>query len=175
MVKLHPERSKSTLLFVFESALRLLHPFMPFITEELWQNIPHKGQSIVVAPFPEFDAAAIEAAVESRMEMVQDVIEKVRNIRSEMKVDAKQSVTLRIAATDPDVKALLDESRDYIFKLAQVSQMERRSWMRAGITSSSSRRSARWKSFLSYPATNSRRKPWRRAARWRCRWPASSI
>ena len=55
MIKLHPERSKPTLLYVFESALRLLHPFMPFITEELWQNIPHKGESIVIAPYPEFD------------------------------------------------------------------------------------------------------------------------
>src|SRR5207248_5584035 len=74
MIKLHPERSKPTLLYVFESALRLLHPFMPFITEELWQNIPHKGESIVVAPYPELDEAVVDAGVESRVEMVQDII-----------------------------------------------------------------------------------------------------
>ena len=124
MIKLHPERSKPTLLYVFESALRLLHPFMPFITEELWQNIPHKGESIVIAPYPEFDDAVIDPNVETRMESVQDVITKVRNIRAEMNVDAKQSVVVRIAATDPEVTALLSEARDYIFKLAQVSEVE---------------------------------------------------
>ena len=56
MIKLHPERSKPTLLFVFESALRLLHPFMPFITEELWQSIPHEGESIVIAQYPELES-----------------------------------------------------------------------------------------------------------------------
>src|SRR5205809_974911 len=66
MIKLHPERSKPTLLYVFESSLRLLHPFMPFITEELWQNLPHKGESIVIAPYPEFDPELLNQRVESQ-------------------------------------------------------------------------------------------------------------
>ena len=66
MIKLHPERSKPALLFVFESALRLLHPFMPFITEELWQSIPHKGESIVIAPYPELESGAGDAEAESQ-------------------------------------------------------------------------------------------------------------
>ncbi len=124
MIKLHPERSKSTLLYVFESALRLLHPFMPFITEELWQNIPHKGESIVIAPYPEFDPAMFPESLEISMALVQDIIVKVRNIRSEMNVDAKQTVPVRIATSDPDLTQLLADARDYIFRLAQVSQLE---------------------------------------------------
>jgi len=124
MIKLHPERSKPTLLYVFENALRLMHPFMPFITEELWQNLPHHGDSIVVAPYPAFDPELLNDRVETQTALVQEIVVKVRNIRAEMNVDAKQAVPLRVATTDPDVTKLLSEARDYIFKLAQVSQME---------------------------------------------------
>ena len=124
MIKLHPERSKPTLLYVFENALRLLHPFMPFITEELWQNLPHQGDSIVVAPYPAFDPELLDDRVEMQTALIQEIVVKVRNIRAEMNVDAKQAVPLRVATTDPDVTKLLSEARDYIFKLAQVSQME---------------------------------------------------
>jgi valyl-tRNA synthetase len=124
MIKLHPERSKPALLYVFESALRLLHPFMPFITEELWQNVPHKGESIVIAPYPDFDLKLFPESIETSMALVQDIIVKVRNIRSEMNVDAKQTVPVRIATSDADLMQLLADARDYIFKLAQVSQVE---------------------------------------------------
>jgi valyl-tRNA synthetase len=110
------------MLFVFESALRLLHPFMPFITEELWQSIPHNGESIVIAPYPEMESDPRDEKSESEMEIVQDIITKVRNIRSEMNVDSKQTVTLRIAA-HPRMQALLQESDEYIRKLAQVSEV----------------------------------------------------
>ena len=58
------------------------------------------------------------------MALVQDLIVKVRNIRSEMNVDAKQTVPVRIATSDPGLVQLLADARDYIFKLAQVSQLE---------------------------------------------------
>jgi valyl-tRNA synthetase len=124
MIKLHPERSKPVLLFVFESALRLLHPFMPFITEELWQSMPHKGESIVIAAYPEFDPTLADAQAESQVEMVQDVIVKVRNIRSEMNVDTKKPVVVRIATQDAVTAALLSNAREYIFKLANVNQFD---------------------------------------------------
>ncbi|MBI4471657.1 MAG: valine--tRNA ligase [Acidobacteria bacterium] len=124
MIKLHPERSKATLLYVFENALRLLHPFMPFITEELWQGLPHQGESIVIAPYPEFDPELLNEKVESQVNLIQEIVTKVRNIRAEMNVDAKQTVPVRIATTDPEQTQLLSDARDYIFKLAQVSQVE---------------------------------------------------
>ncbi len=124
MIKLHPERSKPVLLYVFETSLRLLHPFMPFITEELWQNVPHRGASIVVAPYPEFDAELIDLAAEAQTTMGQEIIVKVRNIRSEMNVDSKQAVPVRVATTDPVTRQLLLDAREYVFKLAQVSSLD---------------------------------------------------
>jgi valyl-tRNA synthetase len=124
MIKLHPERSKPVLLYVFESALRMLHPFMPFLTEELWQTMPHEGESIVVARYPAFESALADATAESQVEMIQDVIVKVRNIRSEMNVDTKQAVVVRMATEDQAVANLLTGARDYIFKLATVSQLD---------------------------------------------------
>jgi valyl-tRNA synthetase len=124
MIKLHPEQSKRTLLYVFETALRLLHPFMPFITEELWQNLPHHGESIVIAPYPEFDPDLVNERIESHAALVQDIVVKVRNIRAEMNVDAKLSVPVRVATSDADLTKLLSEAREYVFKLAQVSQLE---------------------------------------------------
>jgi valyl-tRNA synthetase len=124
MIKLHPQRSKPVLLYVFESALRLLHPFMPFITEELWQNLPHEGESIVVAPYPAADPELLNDRVEAQVSLVQDIVVKVRNIRAEMNVDAKQAVAVRVATADTELTGLLSEARDYIFKLAQVSQLE---------------------------------------------------
>jgi valyl-tRNA synthetase len=124
MIKLHPERSKQTLLYVFETALRLLHPFMPFITEELWQNLPHRGESIVMAAYPEFDPELLNERVETHTDLIQQIIVKVRNIRAEMNVDAKQPLPVRIATADDELTKLLSEAREYVFKLAQVSQLE---------------------------------------------------
>jgi valyl-tRNA synthetase len=112
------------LLYVFESALRLLHPFMPFITEELWQGFPHSGESIVIAAYPELESHPDDQAAESHTEMVQDLITKVRNIRAEINVEAKQTVPLRIASTEAAIASLIDEARNYIQKLAFVDSIE---------------------------------------------------
>jgi valyl-tRNA synthetase len=124
MIKLHPERSKPTLLYVFENALRLLHPFMPFITEELWQSLPHEGESIVIASYPQFGPDLLDESAEAQTELVQEIIIKVRNIRSEMSVDAKQVVSLRVATSDKHLGSMLSDAGNYIFKLAQVGQMD---------------------------------------------------
>jgi valyl-tRNA synthetase len=124
MTKLHPERSKPVLLFVFESTLRLLHPFMPFLSEELWQTFPHEGESVVVSRYPQFEPALANAEAGIQAEMVQDVIVKVRNIRSEMNVDTKHPVTVRVATSDPATAALLNGAREYIFRLATVGSLE---------------------------------------------------
>ena len=124
MVKLHPARSRPVLIFVFEAALRLLHPFMPFITEELWQRIPHRGESIVVAPYPKPDPTLIDREVEDQTELIQEIIVKVRNIRSEVHVEAKLFVPLRVAAGDPDIEAMLASHQEYIHRLARVEKLE---------------------------------------------------
>ena len=124
MVKLHPDRSKPVLIYVFESALRLLHPFMPFITEELWQRIPHRGESIVVAPYPEVASDLVDDHAEAHARLIQEIIVKVRNIRAEVNVEAKKFVPLRVATENPDVAGMLVAHQDYIHRLARVESLE---------------------------------------------------
>jgi valyl-tRNA synthetase len=119
MVKLHPERSKPVLIFVFENALRLLHPFMPFITEELWQRIPHR-----VAPYPKPESDMIDREVESQTELIQEIIVKVRNIRAEVNVEAKLFVPLRVAAEDPAIEDMLTRHQEYMRRLARIETVE---------------------------------------------------
>ena len=124
MAKLHPEKSRPVLIHVFEKALRTLHPFMPFITEELWQRIPHNGESIVVAPYPEFEADFVDERVERDTALIQEIIVKVRNIRSEVNVDAKQFVPLRVGTEDPGIRDVLVRHEDYMQRLARVERLE---------------------------------------------------
>ncbi len=124
MAKLHPEKSRPVLIHVFEKALRTLHPFMPFITEELWQRIPHRGESIVVAPYPELEADFVDEKVERDTALIQEIIVKVRNIRSEVNVDAKQFVPLRVGTGDSGIRDVLIRHEDYMQRLARVERLE---------------------------------------------------
>ena len=124
MVKLHPEKSRPILIHVFEKALRTMHPFMPFITEELWQQIPHNGASIVIARYPKLRPAFVDEAVEKNAGLIQEIIVKVRNIRAEVNVEAKQFVPLRVGTEDPDIQAMLIRHGDYMKRLARVESLE---------------------------------------------------
>ena len=124
MVKLHPEASRPVLIHVFEKAIRTLHPFMPFITEELWQRIPHNGESIVIAPYPKLRTDFVDEAAERNVALIQEIIVKVRNIRSEVNVEAKQFVPLRVGTPDPDVRDMLIRHEGYIKRLARVERLE---------------------------------------------------
>ncbi len=83
-------------LFVFETALRLLHPLMPFLTEELWQRVaagdPGRPVSIALAAYPQPDPAAFDDAAERDMQVLQEIITVARNIRAEMKADPRQQL-----------------------------------------------------------------------------------
>ncbi len=79
--------ARQTLAYVLERALRLLHPFMPFVTEELWQRLPHAGESIMVAPWPQPDAARIDEEAEREFGFLMEAIRAVRNARAEAGVE----------------------------------------------------------------------------------------
>ncbi|MBI4635204.1 MAG: valine--tRNA ligase [Candidatus Rokubacteria bacterium] len=86
-------RTQHTLVEVLESTLRLLHPFMPFITEEIWQRLPHKGESIMVAAYPKVGRQRHDAAAEREMSAIMDVVTAVRNIRGEMRIGPGTTLT----------------------------------------------------------------------------------
>jgi valyl-tRNA synthetase len=112
-------RTQATLVRVLEATLRLLHPFMPFITEEIWQRLPHKGDSIMLAPYPRPTKKDRNPQAERQMTAVMDVVTAVRNIRGEMRIapGAALAATLR---PGPDAAELFTANSALIDALARV-------------------------------------------------------
>jgi len=112
----------ASLIGIFEAALRLLSPFMPFITEELWHavydgNPPAK--SIALVAYPQPDAAQLDAEAETDMAILQDLIVSVRNLRAELKVEPKQKLPIEVFAQD-GVRTLVDRNSGALERLANV-------------------------------------------------------
>ncbi|WP_273702436.1 valine--tRNA ligase [Tepidanaerobacter syntrophicus] len=115
--------TQRVLVEVIERALKLLHPFMPFITEEIWQHIPHEGVSIMVSSWPEHKADwDFEDANE--MELVMDAVRGIRNIRAEMNVPPAKQASALVRITNPMTEQILSSNLDIIYSLAKVSEME---------------------------------------------------
>ncbi len=115
------------LVSLFEAALRLLHPVMPFITEEVWQAMYDQQpalKSIALAPYPQADAGQIDFPAETDMAILQDLIVNVRNLRSELKVETKQKVPLQVYAHDPELRKVLEANRGAIERLGSVEPVE---------------------------------------------------
>jgi valyl-tRNA synthetase len=91
-------RTQATLVRVLEATLRLLHPFMPFITEEIWQRLPHKGESIMLAQYPKISKKDRNAQAEQQMAAVMDLVTAVRNIRGEMRIAPAVALTATVRA-----------------------------------------------------------------------------
>ncbi len=112
------------LWYVLENYLRLLHPFMPHITERIWQEIPHEGDSIMMAPFPEAAAVLIDSGIEKRIMPVFEIIGEVRKIRSELKINPGKKVSIRLSIPEQKVLEEISENSEYIYDLAKVSKIE---------------------------------------------------
>jgi valyl-tRNA synthetase len=97
--------TQHTLVTVLEETLRLLHPLMPFITEELWQRLPHTGESIMIAPYPRAIRAAPDGDVERFVDLVMGAVSAVRNIRGEMRVGPGTTLNVTIRPVDADTEA----------------------------------------------------------------------
>ena len=112
----------ANLISIFEGALRMLSPFMPFITEELWHAVydgEPPAKSIAVARYPVADEAQINADAETEMAILQDLIVSVRNIRAELKVEQKAKLPVEIFA-DPAIRALVERNSGALERLANV-------------------------------------------------------
>lgn len=109
--------TQQVLVGVLEGALRLLHPFMPFLTEELWHNLPHDGESLIIAPWPEASGQRDAGAV-AQFEGLQEVIKGIRNAKSEAKVESKKVAA--IIAARPEFKSLFEREKELIIRLAGV-------------------------------------------------------
>jgi valyl-tRNA synthetase len=104
------QRVQHTLVTVLESTLRLLHPFMPFVTEELWQRLPHDGESIMVAAYPKASRTGHEAEAERQMAVLIQAVTAIRNIRGEMRISPAQTLGVTVKASSADEPLLRDHT-----------------------------------------------------------------
>ncbi len=112
--------ARNRIVYVLETSLRLLHPLMPFITEELWQRLPHQGDSIMTAAWPQADAGRDDREAREQMETLIALITKVRNIRSVNNLPVSAWLTVHIATTDERIKALVTANAEQFKRLARV-------------------------------------------------------
>ncbi|WPK10794.1 valine--tRNA ligase [Lysinibacillus louembei] len=108
--------TRSVLAHVLDQTMRLLHPFMPFITEEIWQHLPHEGESITVAAWPTVNQAFSFEQDEQSMKLLMDIIRSVRNIRAEVNTPMSKKVGLYVSAKDAATAAVLETNKAYIEK-----------------------------------------------------------
>jgi valyl-tRNA synthetase len=112
------------LFSVFDSALRLLHPFMPFITEELWHQLPQKTGAKSIEHFPAANPAWIHDQAEDDVRLLQEIIVAARNIRAEMKIDQKRKVAAEFYPADSATRALVEANLDAVLRLATLSSIQ---------------------------------------------------
>ena len=115
--------TKSILVFVLDQFLRLLHPIMPFVTEEIWQQIGGQDKSIVVADYPRVMEAYQDSQVEAQMAQLMELIRAVRTIRNEMNTPLSKPVDLYIKVQDATGQALLEANQAYIKRFCNPAQL----------------------------------------------------
>ena len=132
----NPENAQATrfvLIFILEKTLRLLHPFMPFITEEVWQKIAPliniNGQSIMMEPYPTYDRGNIDEEAEEHIEWLKGVILSIRNIRGEMDISPAKSINILLRNGSLTDKERMEIHKPYLQKLAKLKDI---SWLEDG-------------------------------------------
>lgn len=109
---------------VLEQALRLLHPFMPFITEEIWQRLPHLGETITVAPWPVSETAFIDLEAEDRMNALRGIITCMRRLRAELGIRPGTKIAAVIVPLEKELRGLLEEHTNYMISQARLSSLD---------------------------------------------------
>jgi len=115
---------KRRIIYVLERSLRLLHPIMPFITEELWQRLPHKGESICTAEFVEHNSAQLDGRAEREMGLVIELITRLRNIRSTFNIPPSVLLKARVATAENNVRDVVERMDPHIRRLARLESLE---------------------------------------------------
>ena len=115
------DTAKAVLVYVLTDILKLLHPFMPFITEEIYQSIPHDTESIMISKWPEYDPTLSFADEEAQMEKIMDAIRAIRNRRAEMNIPPSKKSKVYVETAFADVFAVGSE---FIKRLAYASDVE---------------------------------------------------
>ncbi|MFL5344320.1 MAG: valine--tRNA ligase [Hyalangium sp.] len=119
------DNTRAVLVFCLERILRLLHPFMPFITEEIWQKLPisRTADSIMISPYPEPDSRLADFAAETEMAPVVAAIEGLRTIRGESNLPPSAKLVAYVQSANPALRATINRCRGYLLPLAGLSEL----------------------------------------------------
>jgi valyl-tRNA synthetase len=122
-LKLGNRTSLAVLIDTLDQILRLLHPIMPFVTEEIWQHLPSDGHSLALAKFPAVDPHMIDKGEESAMKVLQNAIVELRTLKAENKIPVKQKINLLVKCGEQEKKAIREHGV-YFEVLANVESLE---------------------------------------------------
>jgi valyl-tRNA synthetase len=116
-------RAQGVLARTLRGALSLLHPFMPFITEELWQHLPHRGETIMLTAWEHGDKSLLDDNAEETMALMMETVKAVRNLRSQFNVPPGKKADLVMLTDDGPARAILASCREYIANLAAAEHI----------------------------------------------------
>ena len=116
------QRTQAMLMYVLERSLRLLHPFMPFVTEETWQHLPHDGEALILAPWPE--PGPIDQVAEEEMEPLREMVRAIRNARAEYEVEPSRPIAATIVAGQK--RDVVASQSDILIRLARIDPVQLR-------------------------------------------------
>ena len=114
--------TRSLLVYVLDNTLRLLHPIMPFVTEEIWQSVPHVGESLVVATYPTVHPEQMDEKAAEEMEFLMDFIRSVRTVRNEMNTPLSKPINIIAKVSDAAHYAILKENESYIARFSNPEE-----------------------------------------------------
>jgi valyl-tRNA synthetase len=117
------EAARATLVRTLSTTLTILHPFLPFLTEELWRHLPGSEGPLMVAPWPEASEFGRDEAAQSDFDRVREAITAVRNVRSQMHVPPGTSIRVLVHTDDPELERVLDATREMSSALVRVSEL----------------------------------------------------
>ena len=115
------QNARQVLLYVLDQILRLLHPFMPYVTEEIWQTIPHEGETVMLCDYPSYKPELDFPESAAEMRRIMDAIRAIRNRRSEMNVPPSRKAKVYVATKFPKT---FEDGAAFIIKLASASEVE---------------------------------------------------
>ncbi len=116
--------TRSILAYVLDQTMRLLHPFMPFITEEIWQNLPHAGESITTAAWPVVRPELSDEQAAQDMKLLMEMIRSVRNIRAEVNTPMSKKIKMLVKAKDETVLKTVENNRSYIERFCNPEELQ---------------------------------------------------
>lgn len=117
------QTTRSVLAHVLDQIMRMLHPYMPFITEEIWQQLPHQGESITVAAWPTYNEKYHDEISSKEMKQLVDIIKAIRNIRAEVDTPMSREIPIMIKAKNDAIQVTLDKNRSYLERFCNPSEL----------------------------------------------------